>query len=81
MGEFADKYNGDVQACLRGIQKERSGIDTAPIDRTAMKRKWVQEPEMEEGDKAMKNVGNGHDSNPAKAAKNRALLLFIYTVR
>ncbi|KAI0050423.1 hypothetical protein FA95DRAFT_1555758 [Auriscalpium vulgare] len=42
MGDFGDKYAGDVQACLRGLQKAHLDADGvgAPLDRGAMKRKW-----------------------------------------
>ncbi|KAH9998010.1 hypothetical protein BJV77DRAFT_1065073 [Russula vinacea] len=48
MAEFGDKYDGDVQAALRGLQKERLIVDVAPLDRNAMKRKWAPVPEEEE---------------------------------
>lgn len=46
MHEFA-KYNGDIQECLRGIQKERLGGEAAAIDKTTRKRKWVESQESE----------------------------------
>jgi hypothetical protein len=50
MGEFADTYNGDIQACLRGL------VGGAPpnleIDRETRKRKWE---EASEGERALKN--------------------------
>jgi hypothetical protein len=65
MAEFGDKYDGDVQAALRGLQKERLTVDVAPLDRNEMKRKWAPVPE-EEGDSG-KNANSGH----ARAAKHR----------
>ncbi|OJA10574.1 hypothetical protein AZE42_04635 [Rhizopogon vesiculosus] len=51
MGEFADTYNGDIQACLRGL------VGGAPpdleIDRETRKRKWE---EASEGERAVKNA-------------------------
>lgn len=41
------KYNGDVQECLKGIQRERLGGDAATIDKTTRKRKWVESQEAE----------------------------------
>ncbi|KAG9310621.1 hypothetical protein JVU11DRAFT_9189 [Chiua virens] len=41
MGDFADKYNGDIQACLRGIQSEQMGETEFEIDRDTRKRKWA----------------------------------------
>jgi len=74
MADFGDKYNGDVQAALRGLQKERLAIDVVPLDRNAMKRKWVpaseEDPEARPGSPT-KNT----DTNHARAAKNRACLL------
>jgi hypothetical protein len=50
MAEFADTYNGDIQACLRGL------VGGAPpdleIDRETRKRKWE---EASEGERALKN--------------------------
>ncbi len=70
MAEFADKYDGDVQAALRGLQKERLTVDVAPLDRSAMKRKWAPVPEEEHetrpGD-SRENANSGH----ARAAKQR----------
>jgi len=47
MAEFGDKYDGDIQSALRGLQKERLALDVAPLDRNAMKRKWAPAPEDE----------------------------------
>jgi hypothetical protein len=73
MAEFGDKYNGDVQVALRGLQKERLAIDVIPLDRTAMKRKWVpaseEDPETRSG-----SPTKNPDTNHARAAKNRAWL-------
>lgn len=72
MAEFGDKYNGDVQACLRGMQKDKLGTDVGPIDRTAMKRKWAASHEndaLDQGEGSSKD--GGQEGNPAKSAKNR----------
>lgn len=66
MAEFGDKYDGDVQAALRGLQKERLAIDVAPLDRNAMKRKWAPVPEEEEPGDSDKNLDNNH----ARASKH-----------
>lgn len=65
MREFGDKYNGDVQAALRGVQRERMGISAdagagdIEIDKSTRKRKWVASMEAEhqlaEGSKSVKN--------------------------
>lgn len=66
MREFGEKYGGNVQAALRGIQRERfvaaggEGV-LDEIDKTTRKRKWVASQELEldassvEGTKAVKN--------------------------
>ena len=64
MAEFGDKYDGDVQAALRGLQKERLTVDVAPLDRNEMKRKWAPVPEEEEHE-TRKNTNSGH-ARPAK---------------
>jgi len=69
MAEFGDKYDGDVQAALRGLQKERLTVDVAPLDRTEMKRKWAPVPEDEENE-TRKNANSGH----ARPAKHREWL-------
>ncbi|KAG2038685.1 hypothetical protein BDR03DRAFT_293514, partial [Suillus americanus] len=55
MGEFADTYNGNIQACLRGL------VGGAPpnleIDRETRKRKWE---EASEGERAVKNARMMH---------------------
>ena len=69
MAEFGDKYDGDVEAALRGLQKERLTVDIAPLDRNEMKRKWAQVPEEEEHETrhSGKNTNSGH----GRAAKHR----------
>ncbi|KAF5360527.1 hypothetical protein D9756_004747 [Leucocoprinus leucothites] len=56
MREFGEKYQGDIQAALRGYQKERlvaAGADAnfEEIDKSVRKRKWVEgvEAELEKG--------------------------------
>ncbi|KAH9080660.1 hypothetical protein EDB83DRAFT_2340717 [Lactarius deliciosus] len=64
MAEFGDKYDGDIQSALRGLQKERLALDVAPIDRNAMKRKWVPAPEDENDTRA------DDSGNHSRATKN-----------
>jgi len=73
MAEFGDKYDGDVQAALRGLQKERLAIDVVPLDRNAMKRKWVPASE-EDSETRPGSPTKNSDTNHARAAKNRAWL-------
>lgn len=61
--EFA-KYNGDVQACLKGLQKERLGGEAEAIDKTTRKRKWVESQE------ADAKAADASDVEPTKAAKS-----------
>lgn len=44
--DFA-KYNGDIHACLTGMQMENLGGMVAPIDKTTRKRKWIESQETE----------------------------------
>jgi hypothetical protein len=63
MREFGEKYNGDVQAALRGLQREKMGVGVDPggegdseMDKSMRKRKWVASVEAEaEGSKSFKN--------------------------
>lgn len=62
--DFA-KYRGDIQECLKGLQRERLGGEVGAIDRTTRKRKWIESQETEvvketdvstsEGSKGMKS--------------------------
>ncbi|CAL1712948.1 unnamed protein product [Somion occarium] len=63
--DFA-KYRGDIQECLKGLQRERLGGEVGAIDRTTRKRKWIESQETEvvketdvstsEGSKGMKSA-------------------------
>lgn len=68
MGDFADKYDGDVQACLRGLQRERLGnTEELEIDRETRKRKWAAALEESEAS------GSGtatNDNEPPRALKS-----------
>ncbi|KAH7885024.1 hypothetical protein F5I97DRAFT_1810477 [Phlebopus sp. FC_14] len=75
MGEFADKYNGDIQACLRGIQAERmGGAEALEIDRDTRKRKWAAAQEEAE---ASGSGSAGHEGEPARATKTGASSLAV----
>ncbi|KAI0304513.1 hypothetical protein B0F90DRAFT_1809318 [Multifurca ochricompacta] len=63
-----DKYDGDIQAALRGLQKERLALDVAPVDRNAMKRKWASTLEEESENRSENSAGN--TDNHIKASKN-----------
>ena len=70
MGEFADKYNGDIQACLRGLQSERMGGTEFEIDRDTRKRKWAA---AQEGVEASGSGPGQGQADQARAAKNGEL--------
>ena len=61
MREFGEKYNGNIQAALRGFQKEKfvaAGGEGSlgELDKDARKRKWVASQEIDAADsKAPKN--------------------------
>ena len=74
MREFGEKYQGNVQAALRGFQTERlvaAGADAnfGEIDKSARKRKWVEgvEAEMEKG-----ATKDGENSRVAKSGKSES---------
>lgn len=60
--EFA-KYNGDIQACLKGVQRERLGGEAEAIDKNTRKRKWVESQETEA------KIADTSDAEPMKATK------------
>ncbi|KAH8108674.1 hypothetical protein DFH11DRAFT_1516417, partial [Phellopilus nigrolimitatus] len=60
MAEFADKYNGDINECLRGVQRQRHGGEPT-LDSSLKKRKWkdsddVPGPEDAESSRASKTA-------------------------
>ncbi|KAF9219173.1 hypothetical protein BS17DRAFT_789940 [Gyrodon lividus] len=73
MGEFADKYNGDIQACLRGLQSARMGVgktETFEIDRDTRKRKWAAAQEEAEASGSGQGQGQGQEGEQERATKN-----------
>lgn len=74
MREFGEKYQGNIQAALRGYQKERlvaagADADFGEIDKTMRKRKWVEgiEAEMEKN-----SSKDGEIPRAAKTGMRRA---------
>lgn len=61
MREFGDKYNGDVQAALMGLQKERMATEAGDVemDKSMRKRKWVASVEKEVGGEGSRSFKNG----------------------
>lgn len=72
MREFGEKYDGDMQAALKGMQRERMGGADAvtEIDKTTRKRKWVASQEAEAAAAAATAAADG-SRNP----KNGRLLV------
>lgn len=63
MGEFADKYNGDINECLRGLQREKQEGESSLADMEMRKRKWklldeTAGPEQAESSRAPKHGSN-----------------------
>ncbi|KAJ6584903.1 hypothetical protein B0H19DRAFT_1249822 [Mycena capillaripes] len=59
MRDFGAKYNGNIQAALRGVQRDKFvAAGATEIDKSTRKRKWVasQEAENEASEKAAKNA-------------------------
>ncbi|KAF7365275.1 Nbl1-Borealin-N domain-containing protein [Mycena venus] len=59
MRDFGAKYNGNIQAALRGVQREKFvATGATEIDKSTRKRKWVasQEAEHDASEKAAKNA-------------------------
>ncbi|KAJ7645419.1 hypothetical protein DFH06DRAFT_583698 [Mycena polygramma] len=59
MRDFGAKYNGNIQAALRGVQREKFvAAGATEIDKSTRKRKWVasQEAENDASEKAAKNA-------------------------
>ncbi len=62
------KYGGDVQECLKGIQKERLGGAAPAIDKSTRKRKWVESQEVE-GKAGTSTANQGETSKGVKSGK------------
>ncbi|KAF8208881.1 hypothetical protein K438DRAFT_1573514 [Mycena galopus ATCC 62051] len=59
MRDFGAKYNGNIQAALRGVQRDKFvAAGATEIDKSTRKRKWVasQESEHDASEKAAKNA-------------------------
>ena len=72
--EFGEKYQGNLQAALRGYQKERlaaAGIDTSTdeIDRSERKRKWVASHEVDP------DVSGNKEPDPERSLKTGLSLI------
>ncbi|KAI0755131.1 hypothetical protein C8Q80DRAFT_1216870 [Daedaleopsis nitida] len=58
MREFA-KYNGDIQAAVKGLSRELLGAEDATIDFGTRKRKWVESQEAEDDSESSRGLKNG----------------------
>ncbi|KAJ7459801.1 hypothetical protein FB451DRAFT_1341614 [Mycena latifolia] len=61
MRDFGAKYNGNIQAALRGVQRDKFVAGATEIDKSTRKRKWVASQEAEhdasaDSQKASKNA-------------------------
>ncbi len=74
MREFA-KYNGDIRACLRALNRERLGGEAEAIDKTTRKRKWV---ESQEAELKVGSTTGDLDAESSKGVKNGTFLKTSY---
>ncbi|KAL5482783.1 hypothetical protein ACEPAI_9378 [Sanghuangporus weigelae] len=74
MGEFADKYNGDINACLRGLQRERQGGEPT-LDSASRKRKWkdTEDPLVSGNSESPRAPKTG--SSPLKLLLNKSRMM------
>ncbi|TFK70359.1 hypothetical protein BDN72DRAFT_795291 [Pluteus cervinus] len=77
MREFGDKYGGNVQAALRGYQRERlvaAGADATlgEIDKSMRKRKWVASQEAIDGDTSTSQQSKELEPRASKNARTIA---------
>ncbi|KAF7346226.1 Nbl1-Borealin-N domain-containing protein [Mycena sanguinolenta] len=57
MRDFGAKYNGNIQAALRGVQREKfAAAGATEIDKSTRKRKWVASQDFDASEKAAKNA-------------------------
>jgi hypothetical protein len=75
MREFGEKYQGNIQAALRGYQRERlvaagADADFGEVDKNMRKRKWV------EGIEAEMEKNSSKDGEIPRAAKTRMRQVF-----
>jgi len=78
MREFGAKYDGNIQAALRGFQKERLAAEGADatlgeIDKSMRKRKWVASQESEP---EASGSSQPKDGDSQRGIKNGAFTLF-----
>ncbi|KAJ6619452.1 hypothetical protein B0H10DRAFT_1161977 [Mycena sp. CBHHK59/15] len=83
MREFGAKYNGNIQAALRGVQRDKFvAAGATEIDKSTRKRKWVASQEAEhdasgDSQKAHKNASPqkkpGSSTGPGTAQRGRIL--------
>lgn len=67
MREFGQKYNGDMQAAIRGLHSEKIGGEATEIDKATRKRKWIASQEAESEASGSKSVSEDADPRIAKS--------------
>lgn len=81
MREFGEKYNGNVQEAVRGVQRERmaTSLDAnfAEIDKSERKRKWAASQEVES---EASGSGSRKDATERHAAKNGMSFVVSFTL-
>lgn len=82
MREFGQKYNGNVQEAVRGVQRERiaaASLDAnfAEIDKSERKRKWAASQEVES---EASGSGSRKDATEPRAAKNGMSFVVSFTL-
>ena len=72
MRDFA-KYEGDIQAAVKGLSRELLGSEDATIDLGTRKRKWVESQEAEE------KAAKGHETESSRGIKNGTRYTILVT--
>lgn len=60
MRDLEAKYNGDVLTCMKVLQMDRLAEETAGVERSTKKRKWLgaQDADLERSDESSRAVKN-----------------------
>lgn len=74
--DFSEKYNGDVQAAMRGLQAEKLGGEVTEIDKTTRKRKWLASQEAEAEASGSGSKPPAEDQDTSRVSKSGELSLW-----